>query len=178
MSDAVPGAADAPYFPVARHKLIVMSTTTLLLYQIYWFYRNFQLLRARTGGGSSPFWRAIAAPLTAHTLFTHVRTDARSRFIDVRWSSGGLALIYLALTLLCFFEYPWWTLTLASVLVLVPVNATMEAVNRKDAPGAPRNDRYSALNLVCIAVGIALTLVALHYTKLEAELVQQLMDEL
>ncbi len=169
--------ADAPYFTVARHKLIVMSTTTLLLYQIYWFYRNYQLLRERTGGGS-PFWRAVAAPITARSLFSHVRTDAQSRMIPVAWSVGGLALIYLALTLLCFFEYPWWTLTLGSVLAIVPVNATMEAVNRVAAPTAVRITRYSVLDLVCIAVGIALTLLALHYTRLEAAFVQDLMDEL
>ena len=152
---------EAPYFSVAVHKLIVMSVTTLSTYQIYWFYKNYQRMNQRTGGGGSPFWRAIAAPLTAHGLFAHVRTDARSRFIPVGWSSAGLAVIYLCLTLICFFDYPWWTLALGSVFALVPVQATMDAVNRKVAPGAARDDRYSTATAAVITGGVGLTILAL-----------------
>ena len=97
MTDAQPKTEEQPYFPVSRQKLIVMSVTTLSMYQIYWFYQNYQRVNARAGGGGSPFWRAIAAPITAHGLFARVRTDAQSRFIPVSWSSAGLAVIYFGL---------------------------------------------------------------------------------
>jgi len=158
---------------VARHKLIVMSLTTLSMYQIYWFYRNYQRI-----GSGSVFWRALAAPLTARGLFAHVRADAQSRFVDVGWSSAGLAAIYLALSLICFVEYPWWTLALASVLALVPVHATMEAINRTVAPNGAPNDAYSVAEAVIIVLGILLTLLALYLTRQEQEFVQQLMNEL
>lgn len=173
MSAAPTNEVDTPYFPVARHKLIVMSVTTLSIYQIYWFYKNYQ----RTSSGSV-FWRALAAPLTARGLFAHVRAEAQSRFITVRWSATGLAVIYLALSLICFFEYPWWTLALGSVFALVPVHATMEAVNRAVTPNGARNDDYSASDAVCIVLGIALTIFALYLTRQAHEFVQQLMDEL
>jgi len=155
-----------------------MSVATLSTYQIYWFYKNFQRMNRRTGGGGSPFWRAVAAPLTAHSLFAHVRTDAQSRFMPVRWSSAGLAVIYLCLNLICLVDYPWWTLALCSVLALVPVHATMEAVNRQVAPNGARNDGYSVTNAVVIAVGVALTIFALYLTRLEQEFVQQVLIEL
>jgi len=173
MSAARSSDVDTPYFPVARHKLIVMSLTTLSMYQIYWFYRNYQRI-----GSGSVFWRALAAPLTARGLFAHVRADAQSRFVDVGWSSAGLAAIYLALSLICFLEYPWWTLALASVRALVPVHATMEAINRTVAPNGARNDAYSVAEAVIIVLGIALTLLALYLTRQEQEFVQQLMNEL
>jgi hypothetical protein len=169
MSAAPASELDAPYFPVARHKLIVMSVTTLLTYQIYWFYKNFQRMQQRTGGAGSLFWRAVAAPLTAHGLFAHVRADARSRMIPVKWSAAGLAGIYLGLTLLCFFDYPWWTLALGSVFALVPVHATMETINRAVAPAAPHNDRYSTTDIIAIVVGLALTALGLYLTR-EAKL--------
>lgn len=178
MSAALPPAVDTPWFPVARHKLIVMSVTTLSMYQIYWFFRNYQRLNQRAGSGGSPFWRAVAAPLTAHGLFTHVRTDAQSRFIPVSWSSAGLAVIYLGLTLICFFDYPWWTLALGSVFALVPVHATMEEVNRKVAPTAVRNDSYSAANIMFIVLGVALTILGLYLTRLAQEFLQQLVNQL
>jgi uncharacterized membrane protein len=178
MSAALPPDVDTPWFPVARHKLIVMSVATLSMYQIYWFFKNFQRMNQRAGSGSSPFWRAVFAPLTAHGLFTHVRTDAQSRFIAVSWSSAGLAVIYLGLTLICFFDYPWWTLALGSVFALVPVHATMEEVNRKVAPNGVRNDRYSATNAVLIVLGVALTILGLYLTRLEQEFLQQLVNQL
>jgi hypothetical protein len=168
---------EAPYFSVAVHKLIVMSVTTLSTYQIYWFYKNYQRMNQGTGGGS-PFWRALLAPLSAHGLFAHVRADAQSRFIPVGWSSAGLAVIYLCLTLICFFDYPWWTLALASVFALVPVQATMNAVNRKVAPTAPRDDCYSAANAIAIAGGLALTILALYLTRLAQIFVEQLVNQL
>lgn len=173
MSAALSSEVDTPYFPVARHKLIVMSLTTLSMYQIYWFYKNYQRI------GTGPvFWRAVAAPLTARGLFAHVRADAQSRFVAVSWSSAGLAAIYFALSLICFFEYPWWTLALGSVLALVPVHATMETINRTVAPNGARNDGYSVADAVIIVLGIALTIVALYLTRQEQEFVQQLMNEL
>jgi hypothetical protein len=169
---------EAPYYSVAVHKLIVMSVTTLSTYQIYWFYKNFQRMNQGDGGGGSPFWRALLAPLSAHSLFARVRSDAQSRFIPVSWSSAGLAVIYFCLTLICFFDYPWWTLALASVFALVPVQATMDAVNRKVAPAAARDDRYSAANVLIIAGGVALTILALYLTRLAQLFVQQLVNQL
>ena len=178
MTEASPPAIAAPYFSVARQKLIVMSVTTLSLYQIYWFYRNFQATNVRTGGGASPFWRAIAAPITAHGLFEGVRTDAQSRFIAVNWSSTGLAAIYFLLTLCCFLDYPWWTIALCSVFAVVPANATTEQINRRIAPAAPRNDRYSAMDGVAIAAGIALTILGLYLTREAKLFLEQVLDQL
>ncbi|MEO8879943.1 MAG: hypothetical protein ABI446_06055 [Gemmatimonadaceae bacterium] len=178
MTDAPSAVAQAPYFPVSRQKLIVMSMTTLSIYQIYWFYRNWQRANARQGSGGSPFWRALAAPITAHGLFADVRTDAQSRFVAVGWSSAGLAVIYFALTLCCFLDYPWWTIALGSVFALLPVHTTMEAVNAKVAPSAPRNDGFSMMDGVAIAVGIALTILGLYLTRQAEIFLNQLLNEL
>lgn len=178
MTDASPPVAEAPYLPVSRRKLIVMSATTLSMYQIYWFYRNWQRMNARNGSGGSPFWRAMAAPLTAHGLFADVRTDAQSRFVTVGWSSAGLAVIYFGLTLCCFLDYPWWTIALGSVFALIPVHATMEAVNAKVAPDAPRDDDFSAMDVVVIIAGIALTAYGLYLTRNAQIFFDQLMNEL
>jgi hypothetical protein len=178
MTDAQPTAEAQPYFPVSRQKLIVMSVTTLSMYQIYWFYQNFQRVNARAGGGGSPFWRAIAAPITAHGLFAPVRTDAQSRFVPVSWSSGGLAVIYFGSTLLCFLDYPWWTLALCSVFVLLPVHATMETVNLRVAPNGPRNDDFTVQNIVWIVIGLALTALGLYVTRLAQQFLEELVDQL
>lgn len=172
-------AAAPPYFVVARQKLIVMSLATLSTYQLYWFYRNFALIAARgTGGGGTAFWRAFFAPLTAHSLFAQIRLDARSRFIAVSWSAGGLAAIFFLVTFCCFLPYPWLLVAFGSVFVLLPVHATAQAVNAAEAPNAPRNDAYTMWNVIAILVGIGLTVagvialrqVDLLFRQLESQL--------
>ena len=154
MTDSPPAVADAPWFPVARQKLIVMSVATMSMYQIYWFYRNWQLMNARKGSSGSPFWRALAAPITAHGLFADVRADAQARFITVGWSSAGLAAIYFCLTLCCFLDYPWWNIALGSVFALIPVPATLGAVTATLATNGPGTEDYSRMTLapMCVAL--------------------------
>ncbi|MGH7623007.1 MAG: hypothetical protein ACREMU_11755 [Gemmatimonadaceae bacterium] len=172
-------AVAPPYFPVARHKLVIMSLATLSTYQLYWFYRNFALISARgIGGGGSAFWRAFFAPLTAHSLFAQVRLDARSRFIAVPWSAGGLAAIFFLVTISCFMPYPWLLLAFGSVFVLLPVHATAEAVNAKEAPNAPRNDGYSMWNVLAIVLGIAVTIAGVIALREVDQLFQQLENQL
>ena len=54
----------------------------------------------------------------------------------------------------------------------------MDAVNRKVAPAAARDDRYSAANVLIIAGGVALTILALYLTRLAQLFVQQLVNQL
>lgn len=167
-----------PYFPVARHKLIVMSLATLSTYQLYWFYRNFALIAMRSGDRGSAFWRAFFAPVTAHALFAQIRMDARSRFIAVGWSAGGLAAIFFLVTISCFLPYPWLLLAFGSVFVLLPVHATAQAVNEIEAPNGPRNDTYTKWNIIAILAGVGLTIAGVIALREVDLLFQQLESQL
>ncbi len=81
VDDVAPaGAAAEPvFFPVSRTKLIVMSTLTLTLYQLVWFYHNWRLIRNR-GEPVLPIMRTIFAVFFCYTLFDRIRRPpARSR---------------------------------------------------------------------------------------------------
>ena len=47
------------FFPVSRLKLLVMSLVTFGLYEVFWFYKNWQLFKAATVRDISPFWRTV-----------------------------------------------------------------------------------------------------------------------
>lgn len=54
------GADAPPFFPVSRLKLLVMFFSTLGLYQMYWLYKNWKMVRLRTDEKNiMPFWRAF-----------------------------------------------------------------------------------------------------------------------
>ena len=50
---------EAYFFAPPLIKLVVMSLTTLGLYVLYWFYRNWKTIKLRGHDGIMPFWRAV-----------------------------------------------------------------------------------------------------------------------
>jgi hypothetical protein len=56
------------FFDVSILKLVVMSTVTFNLYQIYWFYKNWRLAKER-GENVIPLLRTLFAVLFAYSLF-------------------------------------------------------------------------------------------------------------
>jgi hypothetical protein len=49
------------FLPASPLKLVVMSLCTFGLYELYWFYMNWNLLKQRHNSDISPFWRAFFA---------------------------------------------------------------------------------------------------------------------
>jgi len=64
------------YFPVSVAKLVVMSLVTFGLYEIFWFYKNWQLIKLREHSEIRPFWRAFFAIFYCYTLFKHISLTA------------------------------------------------------------------------------------------------------
>lgn len=55
-SAANQGAEFPGYFAVSATKFIVMSACTLGLYEVFWFYKNWQRVKEKTGAQMMPFW--------------------------------------------------------------------------------------------------------------------------
>jgi hypothetical protein len=60
------------FFPVSPLKLVVMSTVTFGIYELYWFYQNWKLVKHRTRRDIMPFWRAF---LRVPLLLFYVQGD-------------------------------------------------------------------------------------------------------
>lgn len=50
------------FFPVSPLKLVVMSIITLNTYELYWFYKNWKLIKQRTDSNIMPFCRPSKSP--------------------------------------------------------------------------------------------------------------------
>jgi hypothetical protein len=158
-------AATPAFFPVSRRKLLVMSTLTLTLYQLVWFYKNWALVRAR-GERVLPPLRAIFAVFFVYGLFDRVRRRSDSA---ARLDAGGLAAAWILLTVVgnlldrfvgsepAVGVFAMSALIgLASVLPLLPVQAAINTINRAEAPDHDPNDRFTGWNWLWIVVGVLL----------------------
>jgi hypothetical protein len=169
VADVEPAVADGPaFFGVSRTKLIVMSTMTLTLYQLYWFYKNWACVRAR-GGHALPLLRAIFAVFFCYSLFRRVRNH-RPDLSSGDLQAGLLASGWIVVTVLSnLYGSDWlYLLTLLasflSVVFLIPVQNAINAINRAERPDHDPNARFTIWNALWMTLGGALTVVGLSET--------------
>ncbi len=141
------------FFPVSVAKLIVLSIFTIGLYQFYWFYKNWCLIRQHEKSDISPFWRTFFVYFYCHALFRRVREQQVRLEGSSTLAVDVLAAGWIVASLVCLLPDPYLFLTLASVLFMVPVQRTAERLNARVAPNHDRNGRMSAGNWAAVILG-------------------------
>lgn len=156
-----PHSAMPLYFAVSRSKLIVMSLCTFGIYEIYWFYKNWKLVKERKGGNIRPFWRAFFAVFFCHALFKSIRDSGNSYGFGSDINPGWLAVGYLGLSVTWRLPDPFWLVSLLTFLPLLPAQKLASNMHAKIAPSADRNDRFSGKNIAVLILGAILSLLAI-----------------
>ena len=141
------------YFPVSKLKLILMSLCTLGLYEIYWFYKNWKLIKTRTGQNLSPFWRAFFSIIFCYPLFKHIQVSADSQGCKSNINPGWLLIGYIALNVTWRLPDPFFIISLLTFLPLLSAQGVINDLNLKTAPRAERNNRFSVTNFAVIIIG-------------------------
>ena len=140
------------YFPVSPIKLAVLSICTLGLYEIYWFYKNWQLIKEREHTDIMPFWRAIFAIFFCYSLFQRIGKNAKEMALP-NISAGGLSVGWIIVTLLWRLPDPYWLVSYLAFFFLLPVQKTVNKINAQYAPDHDKNNRFRAWNIVAVFVG-------------------------
>jgi len=70
---------ETPFFAVSLVKLVVLSLCTLGVYQWYWFYQNWRLIKDWERLHISPFWRTFWGYFFCHACFTRIREHAERK---------------------------------------------------------------------------------------------------
>jgi hypothetical protein len=164
----VNGAAPGPaYFPVSTRKFVALSLLTAGIYELYWFYKCWQYVRARDGRKLRPFWRAFFSPLWLYPLQEDVTAHAPAG-ASPSLGSVPAAVLYGALCVAPWkLPDPYW---LVSLLTFVPLLPLLGLVNASNPPGSAAfaensawRPRHLVLALLCgpllvLAVGSSLVL--------------------
>ena len=161
--------APARWFVVGAAKLVVMSTVTLGIYQVFWFYKQWRQVRDVHGEDIWPVPRAIFSVFFSFSLFRRLEDEAALRGHADAPSPALHAVAFFLLTLASRLPDPWWLITFASVLPLVPVQRAASTIALTAAPGTDPNTTFSRLNWVGIVVGGLFLLLALLGTLIPEE---------
>jgi hypothetical protein len=141
------------FFATSTLKLVLMSVFTLGLYELYWFYKNWYLIRKRTDEKIMPFWRAFFAPLWAHSCFKHINASFTEGDSTKDLGIVSCAILYFLLYALWRLPNPYWLVSFLSFLPLIPMNNAAIQVNLKQSPTFDGNRNFSKQNWIGIIIG-------------------------
>ncbi|HAV13075.1 MAG TPA: hypothetical protein DCX06_06235 [Opitutae bacterium] len=134
------------FHPVARWKFILLSLTTLGLYEIYWSYKCWKFIKANGRPEVSPIWRAIFAPIWLFSLNKELDPDGDQTRMIV------LATAYFFLSGITQLPDPYW---LFSLLTFVPLLPVVQSVNLLNAAQEVREQSsYSTFRLKHLVVSV------------------------
>lgn len=157
---------EPPFFATSLLKLGVMSLFTLGLYELYWFYKNWQLIKRREKLDVMPFWRAFFAVFFCYSCFSHVRRYEHPAVAAGSLAAGPLAAGWIVLNVSWRLPDPYWLITFFAFLPMLPVQHRINEINNAVAPGHDPNARFTWLNWTGVAIGgviLALNMIGFLY---------------
>lgn len=156
--------AGAAFYSTGPLKFIVLSIGTLGLFHLYWFYRNWQAIRAHDASRIRPLWRAFFAPLWTFAFGNWLNDAARRHGIaTLSLPTLPLGVLYLVLnrTLVRPFvrSAVFVAIFVLSVLVPLPFDFAVRRYNGAGplaAPNHPRLAIWQVLGAICGAIYLVL----------------------
>jgi hypothetical protein len=145
--------ATPPYFAVSLLKLCLMSVSTLGLYQLWWFYKNWCRIKRREESNISPAWRAIFSPIWCYACFARVRASATSLNLHAMLPAGPLALAWFITVNLWRLPHPYWFVSYLSFVWFLPVQAVANRINSIEVPSHDPNQSFNAGEIAIVIFG-------------------------
>jgi len=157
--------AGTDFYVVAKSKFLLLFLLTCSLYAYYWFYKNWQLQKLKTGESIMPVWRSIFAIFFVHTLFGRVDFNRDVLGISTIWHPNLLAGSYILVILLSaisdrlsvysigtpFTNFMFIPFLLLECYILFRAQVMINLVSG-DAKG-DQNRRFTPFNIICTLIG-------------------------
>jgi hypothetical protein len=158
----------AAYYSPSTVKMVLLCPTTMGLYTVYWFWRNWQAIKRETGGSQWPWARALFSPIWSFICFSDLRDVASSRRRELAFAPGLLGAAYFLLNLTSRLPNAAWLFALLSFLPLLPVNSLLRRYHQDERVDMRRMDRFNVWHILVIIFGGLFLLLAIIGTVAES----------
>ena len=140
------------FFTVSTFKLIVMAVSTLGLYYLYWFYKNWVFIKRKSGRDILPFWRTFFGIFWVYSFFKYIKLFSLKARLKINIYPGFWAILYIILSLI---EFKSESLVPSFLLwiIIVRCNVIILNINRKLFPNFQNNTKFSLSNYIVIGIG-------------------------
>jgi len=151
-----------PYpYVISTEKLLIMSVLTLGLFDIYWFYRHFKSFSSENEWRITAWVRAIFYPLTSYTLFRELNISVRKVDPAKGVSTVMVPILLFIINMLWKLPDPFWLITFASVLFLVPAQNTINFYWREKFGDKVEQAKFGGWNIAYSIIGGIFLILAL-----------------
>ncbi len=141
------------YFPVSLVKLAVMSFCTLGLYQLYWFSRNWDIIKDRDHSAIKPSWRAILSFFYCYPLLKNIQATAATQEIWRTLSPLPLTAAWIATSILSMFPDYYGISTALLIALILHIQRAINDINIAHNPRHNPNVNFSRKNIAIIIIG-------------------------
>jgi hypothetical protein len=163
------GRDEPPFFAVSMAKLILMLVCTFGLYQVYWFYKNWQRIAERERVSVWPLARAILAVFFCYPCFARMRDHESAGELGSQLYALPLAIGFIATSLTWRLPDPWGWISLSTSLFLLPAQRYVNKLNAVATPSHDRNSRLSGWNWAAVVFGGGFILLVITALFLDPE---------
>lgn len=158
------------FYVVSPKKYWVLFISTMGIYELYWFYKNWENYKINTKSNLWAIPRAIFAIFFVYRLFEAINNRLIEKIPDSNWKYSAFPILYILITI---FErisdsiIPNETLSLSLTLASVPIigwllyQAQQKVNIICDSPKGEDNANFTVANFIWIALGVLLWLVSL-----------------
>ena len=171
------GGSAVEYFAISPKRLALFSILSFGIYEIYWFYKNWEAVKKFEGQKIYPFWRAIIAVFFCYSLFKKVLESAKNHAYQNFYSPGWLATAYILLLLVgnglsrvesydIGFNLLWIIIAIATFIPLLLVQKAINFNNEKIKGDTELKREFSGGEVVLIVVGVIWFILVLFGTFL------------
>lgn len=147
----------APYYCVSVFKLALLSFTTLGIYELFWFYKNWKTVKITTKREINPFWRAVFSPLFCYSFANTVNSTAESLPSIPRISPTPIAVSYFIFIVLHRLPDPYWLISFFSFLPLIPIANQIRQIHEAVRPGEDTMYKWGFASILSLIIGSLFT---------------------
>jgi hypothetical protein len=161
---------DDKFFVVSTQKLILLSVFTLGFYELYWFYKNWQVVQKHQEKKLQLFWRAFFSIFYAYSLFKKIFQSAKDKGYTGKGLAGLWAIIYFLILLISNVSYDlfasieevggkisdiWWIgFWILSFLTFIPLLAVQKAIKHNNQHSKGEGVTIGKGETIIIVIGV------------------------
>ena len=146
-------SVDRQFYVIPVGKFIFLSIITFGMYELFWFAKNWIMIKNQEKSNIWPIARTIFAIFFFSELATKVLKSAKDKGYSKNYSPIFLAIIYFVSSLLSQAPGNFWLLGFISTLTFVPVLKAVLYNNEKSQNKMNDFEKYKTGEIIAIVLG-------------------------